>query len=418
MTFEHIITIKIIFSLLSSIFILGVERCKMSTFFTHKYSLHLTFLFTRIIPFILIYLVLDLETRGDLPFFYAKAQQAVQLKLVYRDFLSYHSPFFAYLLALPLVCWNHPASILLFMIFGEYFTLLITKKFLKKTHNLPQINYYSHIYLLLPAPFVILLFSGQEDIWLWGIFVAALYQFRRHNNLYLTGVILSLMLIAVKITSIFIFIPLFFALQWKDKYKLLLSVGATTCLVFGTLYVFVGDLLWQFINHTKDPYSPNVLSVSYPYLNSLLKNYTLTQFNWFFLSILVVLLISLGNYCKHLPILKTGPYIWIITFGLFTILLPASMIYYTFIYLISIYFFLIAGRNQIKMVLFLFFNLLIIVQPYLFVRLGNTYQINFDFLREPMKVLEYLTEILLIGWVLYYAKLSFNEIKKIKQSLN
>ena len=412
---------KLLYSLFSCGLILFLTSYKsmISKWMESTQSVHILFFITRILVFIGVYIILHQEVRGDLPFFYSKASHAVKLELVYRDFLSFHAPLFSYLIALPLLLWHHPKSILLLMILGEFLTLKITQKLFDKWFNEAKANFLSCLYLLLPAPAIMLIFGGQEDIWLWGIFAWALYVYFPNKQWIKAGLILSLLLIALKITAIFIFIPIFFSLNVKNKIRLLVVVGLPVLLVSGLFYYFSGPNFFMFIQHTKAPYSPNFLSITYPFFSSFYEQFNLTQLNWAFLAFLFVCLIYLGFWAKNLPLEKVAPHLWIITFGLFNICLPASMIYYTYIYLIAIFFILVDTKNKKQLTLFLVFNLLIILQPYLYVTEGNTYNQDFSFFSQPLKFLEYIMEISLIGFVLSYCFQSLKEIKTLKEkSLN
>lgn len=348
-------------------------------------------------------------------FFYTKASNALQLKLVYRDFISYHSPLFAYIIAIPLLIWHNPAVLIGLMILGELLCLIQTNRLIQKTFNEGNYSLHTILYFLLPAPTIMLLFGGQEDIWLWGIYASGLIVYHQSKNILKTGLVLSCLLICLKITSIFIFIPLFFQSKFPTKIKWLLGVGIPTIVVFGTIYLFAGNSLFMFIQHTKDPYSPNIFSISYPFLLFIYENHSLTTLNWAGLFLLCSSLFGLGFYIRNIEFEKTAPYVWIITFGLFNMLLPASMIYYTYIYMIAIFYYLIINSSIKRQVLFLFFNLLIIIQPYLFVVQGNTFYSNMDFIKNPLQLVEYISELALVGMVSYYIYLSIQAIQKLKQ---
>ncbi len=54
----------------------------------------------RIIPFIIVYVILHFKAQSDVIIFWKSAQEALKLKLVYRDFESLYSPLFPYITAL------------------------------------------------------------------------------------------------------------------------------------------------------------------------------------------------------------------------------------------------------------------------------------------------------------------------------
>ena len=55
----------------------------------------------RLLPWIGIFLVIGEDPRGDVPFFFYKAEAAKMGGFVYRDFWSVPAPLFAYIISLP-----------------------------------------------------------------------------------------------------------------------------------------------------------------------------------------------------------------------------------------------------------------------------------------------------------------------------
>ncbi|MHA8050986.1 hypothetical protein V7S79_07705 [Aquirufa sp. ROCK-SH2] len=338
-------------------------------------------------------------------------------KLVYKDFLMYHAPIFPYILALPLIFWQNAKALVLLFLFGEFITLLLTIQFLTSQSNKKKLIYLSNLYLMLPAPLIIVLLGGQEDIWLWGILMIGLYFYRKKDNIYLLGIILSFLLTTLKFTAVIVFIPMFFMLEFKDKIRLVTSVAIPTLLILGIFYLNVGNDLFMFIKHTENPYSPNIYSISSPILSSLFNQFNLTQLNWIFLLLLFTILSVIGIYFKGLSLTKALPFVWIISFGLFNILLPATMLYYTFIYLIAIWFYLVKQEHKKSIFTFLAFNVLIISQPYLFVTQGGVIHSDFSFIKNKLEAIEYLTELLSVGFILFYCIQSWKQLKLQKSNL-
>lgn len=329
----------------------------------------------------------------------------------------YHAPFFPYIISVPLFFWQNPKALVLFFLIGEFITLQLTIRYLKLFINSEKVIYLSNLYLLLPAPLIIVLLGGQEDICLWGVFVSGLIIYFKSKNIVYLGLILSILLIALKFTAVIIFIPLFFMLEIKDKIKLVFSVAIPTFLTLGLFYFKVGDDLFMFIKHTEDPYSPNLYSVSSPVFSTLYQHFNLTQLNWIFLLLLFALLAFVGFSFKKLPLPEALPYVWIISFGLFNVLLPASMLYYTFIYLIAIWFYLVKQDSKINLLIFLIFNTLIITQPYLFVKQGGIIQSNFSFFTNKIQIIEYFTELLSVVLILFYCFQSWKKLIHQKTKL-
>jgi hypothetical protein len=105
--------------------------------------LGLFFLVFRILPYIGIYIVLNQEPRSDLPFFYSKAESAFKGLFVYRDFLSFHAPFFSYIISFPLHIWYNPRSIVALMVLMEGITVVLTYLSYKKLGPCPLLLFLS-----------------------------------------------------------------------------------------------------------------------------------------------------------------------------------------------------------------------------------------------------------------------------------
>jgi hypothetical protein len=412
---EKVFIVKLCYSFLVSLLI--VFLYKKSHFLNHfaeqKGSILIAFILTRILPFIVVYLILNQTPRGDVPFFYWKASSVYEGKIVYKDFWSYHAPVFSYILTIPLLFWHSPKAIVLLLCVGEYICLMLTKKYYEKQDSSINSTKFSLIYLLLPAPFVIMLLGGQEDIWLWGIGVVAMMSYGRTKNLFLFSFILSIGLVVLKITFVLIFVPIFFSKHFKNKILLLAGSLALLIPVFGVTYYFVGTDFLMFIKHTETPFSPNFHSILHPFFFDFFKKFTLTQINWLGLGIIFILLIRLGLLIKNLDLNRIFPMVWIFCFGIMNVILPASMIYYVFIYLIVIWFYIIRKDDMKDVVLFLFFNILVIVQPYLFVKLGQKMYPDFSFIAEPLRLIEYLIQVWLVVYVCYYVRRAYQEIFRV-----
>ncbi|MBU1820379.1 MAG: hypothetical protein KKG00_02550, partial [Bacteroidetes bacterium] len=79
----------------------------------------LGFVAMRLLPWIGIFLIIGEDPRGDVPFFFYKAEAAKLGGFVYRDFWSYHAPLFAYIISLPVWLWHNSRAIVLLMVLME-----------------------------------------------------------------------------------------------------------------------------------------------------------------------------------------------------------------------------------------------------------------------------------------------------------
>ena len=172
-----------------------------------KLAIWVSLILFRLIPFVLIYGVLQQTPRGDVPFFWGKATQAYQWKLVYRDFISFHAPLFAYLITFPLVVWYSSKAIVLLMVAAE--ALIIWMTYLAyQRRSQPDALKTTLLYTVLSGPMIMVLLGGQEDIWMWGIAAWMLLTYlRSRDDGFGLGIQFSRGLIVIKATFIFWFFP-------------------------------------------------------------------------------------------------------------------------------------------------------------------------------------------------------------------
>ena len=133
----------------------------------------LAWVLTRLVPFVLIFVVFNQTPFSDLDGFFGQAREAVQLKLVYRDFYCMYSPFFPYVNALGLWFWLDKKAIILVMILMEGGALWTTNRFYADTISPSERLFRSLLYLLLPGSLVLCVLGGQEDVWMWLMFIGA-----------------------------------------------------------------------------------------------------------------------------------------------------------------------------------------------------------------------------------------------------
>lgn len=354
----------------------------------------------RVVPFVLVYGVLNETPRGDIPFFYWKAALAQQGKLVYRDFWSFHSPLFAYILALPLYVWHSPKAIVLLIGLGEVLCVWLTYRFYRTTQS--DAFWKTVVYLLLPGPLIICLLGGQEDIWLWGFGLWAVRVWQRTGSAFGVGLVMALALLTLKVTFVLIVFPVFFLMQQRTPFVgALLAVGLPAVLV---LYAGLGWLFLMPVQHAELPFAPNLVSVLRPLTGGWLAGVPIRTLNWIGMSLTLLLATFTGWWFRRKPLDRVFPALWIITFGGLMLFQPSAMAYYLFVFLLAIVFELTNLTNGRQVGMLLVFNLLVVVQPFVMTYSGQPMFNSPAMLREPLYLLEYGLELAFIGCLLYYLR--------------
>ena len=360
---------------------------------------------TRVIPFIIVFIVLKQEPRGDIPFFFYKAQHAMHLDMVYRDFWSYHAPIFSYILAIPLLIVNKASSIVALMMVGEVICVLLSYRYYSKI----DANSYQKLlhYLIMPAPVIICLLGGQEDIWLWGFALWGLVVLVRSGNEFYLGLIIALALLCLKATFVFFLFPIFFLLRRKISFLLALALVGLPALIL--LYSLVGWDFLMLIKHTEDPYNPNLFSVLRPLFPTVL---SVSKANWIGLVVFLCINTTVGFLMRNKPIQQAYPLLFTLTFCLMQLFLPSAMAYYIFIYLIVVVMELWEIQTLKFYLFLLIINLLLVIQPYWsVVQLHNPVFLSFEMLGSKKYALEYAMQSLFVGSLIFicfrtYQKLS------------
>ena len=154
------------------------SKIEDSTKYSDRTFFLICFLLLRVLPVVAIYLFLGFKAHSDVPMFYDAALSALKLKFVYRDFQTAYQPLFPYITALPLLFWNSAEAIVFEMIMIEGLILW----FCFKNISISDKRFKILTYLLLPGPFVLSVFGGQEDVWMWGYGAMIIVAFNRKSS--------------------------------------------------------------------------------------------------------------------------------------------------------------------------------------------------------------------------------------------
>jgi hypothetical protein len=367
----------------------------------------------RVVPFVAVFLVLNETPRGDIGFFYGKATLAARGKLVYRDFWSFHSPVFSYILAIPLFFWHSPKALVLLMGIGDVVCLWLTHRFYAARQ--PDAFWRSVVYLLLPGPLIICLLGGQEDIWLWGFGLWAMLIWQRSGQGFVVGLVMALGLLTLKITFVLIVLPMVILMQpFGQKQAFLgtlLLVGIPALLL---LYSQLGWLFLMPVQHADLPFSPNLVSVLRPLADDFLGNTPIKTLNLAGMVLTLSLAGWAGYRFRHKPLARAFPALWIITFGGLMLFQTSAMAYYLYVYMLAIVFELTDFTKLRSVALLLFINLLVVSQPYIYIKLNQPKFTSLAMLGNPALLLEYALEVLFVGCVIAYIRLAWLRLQRLQ----
>lgn len=153
--------------------VLARRRAGTASGSSASFELVLLWAGTRLVPFVLVFVVLDLDLWSDVTRFYLpQGVAALDGQLVYRDFVSSYGPLFPYLAALPIAAWPAPAALVLQAIAWEFVALMAWSAVVRRSAEAGRLGDIQRLYLCNPLALVNVVLVGQNQIWvcaLWGV---------------------------------------------------------------------------------------------------------------------------------------------------------------------------------------------------------------------------------------------------------
>lgn len=406
----HVLPAKIGFVLLATIgcFIATRGRSRLDRLSTADTNRLLAFAFVlcRIVPFVVIYGVLDLEPRSDVPVFYDAATHALNGEVVYRDFWSPYSPLFSYLMALPLLLWSDVRMIVLLMISMEAVAWWLTyRHYRSRSGAFPAL-----LYMLLPAPFVFSVLGGQEDCWMWCFGIGSLLLWRHWPDPFRQGVWWAVALLATKALTAFVVLALLAWMARPRRFLLGLAVvgvpalllmlsltgsGILTPLSVGTMrfaangWTILGPLIGDFM-----PYAGVVSSTGLVALLgvSLLGGWQLRR--------------ARVAYEYALPIL------WLLIYGTLMLVHKSSFGNYVFIYALPLVFTQVEWQNRRDVGMLLLLSATAAIHPTLWWAMDQPIYTSWRQLQNPAYAAEYALGLAMLAGVSYFVRKAYRQTVK------
>ncbi len=364
----------------------------------------LGFLILRLLPWIAIFIILDQEPRGDVPFFFYKAEGAKAGGFVYRDFWSYHAPLFAYIISLPIWLWHNARAIVLFMVLMETLILWITyRSYKQEKSNALQATF---LYWMLPASFMYILIDGQEEVWFWGLALWMWIHVRKNPVNYETGlgVIFAIALLTTKATFVFFLPPLL--LSVRNPVKMLLVMAAIGLPALAFLYWQIGDLFLMPIQHTEQLMTPNLFSITRPFIELFvhIDHTNSTAVNWIGLIITMVLVSYLAYRGRENTLIQTLPSLFIATFACMMIFQASAPGAYLIAYVLAVVFEIVDLRNNKHLLILLVLSWLTVVQPFVNVWIKQPDYTEFSMLANPAYLGEWILQVINVACFFWIVK--------------
>lgn len=389
--------------------ILLLKKEKINHFFSLNPQLTIigAWICLRLLPFCIVYIILNFAVKSDVIFFYDTARLALDGLVVYRDFWQPYSPVFPYLNAITLAIIDSPKSIIFLMMIYELIAIYITRALSAYKYDV----FYIVLYLALPAPFIFLIFGGQEDIFLWLFIALAMWGFSKTQNALHIGLILG---VGILCTKILLIIPITLLLVFsRQRLKILsglLIIGIPSIAIM--LYL-VGEKILAPLQLGDLPFAPNLVSIISPFAGGIEPNSKLL--NW---GGLLIILAASSYYLKNIkPYSETRLLMFAFIFtNIITIIVHKNSLpnYLYTILLPVIYMFGDFFRTR-QWIVIILLNIIGAVQPSLWYYLGGKYYDSFMSF-TPLNVVEYLLQVVYLGLCVYMvyflSQLSSDNVRK------
>jgi hypothetical protein len=186
--------------------------------------------------FSLVYFILHLAVRGDIPSYYVpEGTFAMHGRLPYRDFISSYAPLHPYLDAAVLRLWYSPLSIVLLAILAECALLPLWLAIGRRLFPEQELRVATLFYLANPMSLIFVAIDGQDNVIIAMLAAAALALLIRRSEA-LSGAAVALALSAIKILPL-LFTPIFF-LATPRRWRWAVGAIAIAGVVYGTALAF------------------------------------------------------------------------------------------------------------------------------------------------------------------------------------
>ena len=396
---------------LISLILLGVmliRRTAITAWLENKnagQTLTVGWLAFRLIPFIAIYLIAGFATTSDVNGFWEMGSKASQGMIVYRDFWSPYSPLYPYFLGIWLKLWYDPKMIVLTMAAMDGVAVYISWHFFRPFQSRGTLLFRALVYYILPGSLILCIVGAQEDVWMWLFVVLAYLVRERTVRVEWYAAILAIGLLMTKAIFVLILIPLFFL--EKQKIRFLTPMLIIGILSLAVLYPLVGWEFTQPLGEASTLRAPNIPSV----LNPFFYNHIGVGegfWNW------IGLAVSVGLACFAAWRLRNADFrimlsrVWVVLYATLMIVQQSAYSNYIFLFLIPLVFYIINWNSRTQVVLLLIFNVLCVVHPSYWWRLGMPcYMTPGDLTASSELLIDYLMQVGIVILTGYFIWLAF-----------
>lgn len=398
----------VVLSLISLLLIWQRNQSVASLQQTGSWALDLSWIVFRLVPFLITYVLMEQIPQSDVAYYYYPiGLSALDGGVPARDVYTPYSPLFGYWIAPFLALWRDSRMVVLAMLLVEWLAVRLTFRYYQTQESLGDRLFRGVFYYALPLPFIMVVFSGQEDIILWLFMLFAIPLMPRRP--FAAGLILGAGMLATK--AVFI-LPLLAV--WLITTK---NIPTTAWLTAGLLAIglpVAGFMFWKTGTLFLEQQSlegdllkaPNLRSLLNPFIGDGLRN-AVNAWKWGGLLVTVAVTLqsawlirtrsTVWSYRDYLP------FMFITIFSAMTVVQQNAISNYAYLFMLPLIFTLVNFQRTGWCVGLVGFNALAAIHPSLWWRTGQPYYRQVSELLQPLPFLEYSVEILLTLGFTYYA---------------
>jgi len=230
-------------------------------------AVNIAFIGSRLVLYVVVFFVLHLAVRGDVPTFYVlPARAALAHKLPYIDYPTSYAPLHATLDGGLLLLWNSPLVILLFAMVVEWFLLPVWLRVSRLFLSEENVRIGAVLYLCSAMSVIFVTIDGQDNVVLAVLLGMALLLLAR-NRAAFSGAVLAAGAVIIKFLPL-LFAPAFFLVS-NRRWRWLLGFGLVLVAGYGYFVLRHVPILFPFyFEHTSRTAS------DLPYVVEAIANYT------------------------------------------------------------------------------------------------------------------------------------------------
>ncbi len=213
----------------ASLALLFIRRLFTLTEQAFDRALLATYAVSRLALFGLVFVVLHIPPRGDIPSYYLpEGRSALSGLMPYRDFASSYGPLHPYMDAFVLRIWNSPVALIGFALIVELLTLALFLHLGRRLFAERRVRIAALLYLASPLSVQFVCVDGQDNVLLALLLGLALWATMRSRDL-LSGIAAGVGASLLKVLALF-YAPVFFFARlrrwhWAAGFVLALIAG-------------------------------------------------------------------------------------------------------------------------------------------------------------------------------------------------